>query len=488
MTEATQTELSPTPDQRRIATQQYERARQAINTGNYDYGIELLQSCCKLDPANLIYRKTLRATERTKYKNNMKGSFFSSVSAGPLKAKLKGAKQGKNYLKVLEHGEAILAKNPWDVGTQLDMSLAADALGMLDVAAWILEQARHRDPKDVTVNRALAELYERQGNFQNAIALWDLVARSAPSDHEAARKSKDLAATSTIQKGNYAEATNPAQLGMEQRPGSREFLVLQKEQAASAEDGELSVTDLAISRQIEPLRKKLATDPRNHIAYLQIANVYERAERWDDARKVLQDGLTATSQNFDLQMKMAEIEMETFRRNLQVIEKRLQTNPTDERLLSLRDRYVKEIQSRDVALIRQRADRFPTEVSHRIALALRLRENGQIDEAIQELQTARRDPRQRGRALLELGRCFVQRKNWALAKRNFNEALQNLPPGEEDQRKELLFQLAQIAAEDKDWETAVSLGTELADLDFGYQDIGKLLDVWQQHANETKVS
>src|SRR5687768_4214573 len=137
-------EFEPSTDQRRIAAQQYEHARQAINTGNYDYGIELLQSCCKLDPANLIYRKTLRATEKTKYKNNMRGGFLSSVSTSPQKAKIKSAKQGRNYYKVLEHGEAILAKNPWDTGTQLDMAQAADALGMLDIAVWILEQARQR--------------------------------------------------------------------------------------------------------------------------------------------------------------------------------------------------------------------------------------------------------------------------------------------------------------------------------------------------------
>ena len=49
------------------------------------------------------------------------------------------------------------------------VGLPADALGLLDVGVWILEQARQKAPKDATVNRALARLYEKRGNFNQAI-------------------------------------------------------------------------------------------------------------------------------------------------------------------------------------------------------------------------------------------------------------------------------------------------------------------------------
>ena len=64
----------PTPEQRRIAAERFERANQVIATGDYDYGIQLLLTCCKLDPANLLFRQTLRRTQKAKYKNNMHGS------------------------------------------------------------------------------------------------------------------------------------------------------------------------------------------------------------------------------------------------------------------------------------------------------------------------------------------------------------------------------------------------------------------------------
>ena len=195
----------PSPEHRKVAAGQFERANQVIATGNFDYGIRLLLSCCRLDPANLIYRQALRRTEKTKYRNNLRGSWHARFSTLPVRTKIKAAKRAADYIRVLELGESLLARNPWDTGAQLDMAEAADQLGLLDIAVWILEQARHKDPRDVIVNRFLARQYEKRGNFAQAIALWELVRRADPRDVEAQSKSKDLAANETILRGNYDE-------------------------------------------------------------------------------------------------------------------------------------------------------------------------------------------------------------------------------------------------------------------------------------------
>ena len=53
------------------------------------------------------------------------------------------------------------------------------------VAIWTLEQARPKDPRNPSLNRALAELYERRGNFTQAIALWEMVRKARPGDDQA---------------------------------------------------------------------------------------------------------------------------------------------------------------------------------------------------------------------------------------------------------------------------------------------------------------
>ena len=94
----------PNPEQRRIATERFERANQVIATGDYDYGIQLLMTCCKIEPSNLIYRQTLRRTQKAKFKNNMRGSRFAMFSTSASKARIKAARHSSDFLKVLEQG------------------------------------------------------------------------------------------------------------------------------------------------------------------------------------------------------------------------------------------------------------------------------------------------------------------------------------------------------------------------------------------------
>jgi len=197
------------PEHRRIAAERFDRARQVITTGNHDYGLQLLLTCCKLDPANLIYRQELRRAQKNKHKNNLRGGFLSFLTTTPHRTKLKSAKRNRDHLKVLEHGEQILMRNPWDLGAQMDMAEAADAIGQLDVAIYILDQAREKDGNNPTLNRALARLFEKRGNFAQAIKLWELVRQAVPSDAEATHKAKDLAASETIQRGTTRTPSPP---------------------------------------------------------------------------------------------------------------------------------------------------------------------------------------------------------------------------------------------------------------------------------------
>jgi len=202
---------------------------------------------------------------------------------------------------------------------------------------------------------------------------------------------------------------------------------------------------------------------------------------------VLQQGLEPTANAFEIAIELADLDIETFRRDLVLTEEKQRAAPQDEDIRQIRLRLMKEINSRELDLYRRKADRFPTEMVHRFELGVRLLRAGQVDEAIRELQAARSDPRQHWRSLLYLAYCFKTRNNWRLAKRNFEECLQNLPAHEQATRKEVLFQLAQGSAEAGELSTAIELAHELANLDFAYKDIGRLLDEWQTRLEQADV-
>ena len=340
----------------------------------------------------------------------------------------------------------------------MDMAEADEALEFMDVAVWMLEQARHKDEKNSTVNRALARVYEKCGEFNRAIALWDLVRTTDPGDLEAQHKAKDLAASETIARGNYSAKVEGG--GAPAKDTSLER-ALERTEGSSAQD--------RIKREVTSIRARIDKDPSNPLAYLQLASVYRRADLPNDAVKVLSEALVPTGNSFEIASEIAELEIEPFRRNLAVLERKLAATPADEELRRLRVQLLREINSRELNLFRQKAERYPTDMGHRLELGIRLLRSGQSAAAICELQAARAIRPARQPAVL--GHCFKSRKNWRWPKRNF-EKLQALPANDENTRKKSSF-AGWRSRRDPATNKAIEVGYELANIDFAYRDIGK---------------
>ncbi len=459
----------PSDEELRIAARQFEYANRAAAGGNHDIAIQCLRASCRLAPANLAYRQALRKVEKARYQNNLRGSLLAPLLNVVARARLWRALRCGNHRKVLEHGEAILARNPWDRGAQLCMAEAAVALELPVLAIWILQQAREKDGKDVQVNRALARLLEKQGHFNQAIALWDLVRKAAPRDLEAQEKAKQLAATETIVRGNYEEATSAEMPALGAPRGT----------TPAAGPKKASPVKKRSAQDEDALRARLEDEPTNAELYLQLAARYRRQGKLEEAQAVLERGLESAQQTFELALALADLEIEPLRRVLARTEEQLRGQPDDAALRQAHGELLSQINARELDCCRLRADHDPLDRGNRYELGVRLLRAGQVDEAISEFQEARGDGRLRWKALLQLGHCFKARNNLTLALRNWEEALRNLPGGEEGSRKELLFHVAQGHAEAGDLARAVEVGLDLANLDFAYRGIGRLLEEWQ---------
>ncbi len=464
------------PESRRIATEQYGRANEVIASGDYDYAIKLLLSCCQLDPANLQYRQTLRRTQRAKFGNNPKSGGMSVLSTAKSRAKLKAARAASEHLRVLELGEVILSSSPWDVGVQLDMGDAAEALGWNDVALFFFATSRTQQPENLTVNRKLARLLEKRGDFSQAIILWKQVLEAAPDDQEADRKVKDLSASETIKRGGYQASATP----------SKTDTTVQKVIETQINTPPVD----RLTKEAEVFIERIRQNPKDVQAYLSLASVYLRHQHPDRAKATLEEGLAATGQDYRIALELGELELEPYRKNLALAEKKLalpeeawdHEQYTFEQIQKFHRKLVKEITIREMNLLKIKAEKFPQELIHRFDLGTKLLSLGMIDEAIQEFQQARRDPKLSAKASLQLGLCFKARNNWKLAQRNLEEALNQAQ--DEPTKKEILYQLACGFAEANDLNKAIELGSDLANIDFGYRQINRLLDEWQSRLDE----
>src|SRR5262245_16009845 len=153
---------APSSEDQRIAAGHFEYANRATVAGNYDIAIGMLRTACRLVPTNLSYRQTLRKVEKTKYKNG-RGSFLAPVTTLLSRMKLLRARKRENWLRGLDLGEAILAKDPYDRAAHLRMAEAASELGLPVLAVWTLQEYREGNGKDLQVNRSLARLLEKEG-------------------------------------------------------------------------------------------------------------------------------------------------------------------------------------------------------------------------------------------------------------------------------------------------------------------------------------
>jgi serine/threonine-protein kinase len=197
--------LGVSQEQRQVAAAQFERAREVLANMNQEkgYAYELLLSCCKLDPANLTYRRKLRQAAQEVRQHQGVGRWLAPVRALAAKTRLKAAKHAGDYRKVLIHGEQVLARSPDDLATHLDMADSAARLNLPNLQIWLLEQACKLDLNDPEPLRRLAEAYERQNDLDKAIAVWQGVRKLFPFDSEAPRKINALSIKETIIRGNY---------------------------------------------------------------------------------------------------------------------------------------------------------------------------------------------------------------------------------------------------------------------------------------------
>jgi serine/threonine protein kinase len=197
--------LGVSAEQRQVAAGQFERAREVLASDNQEkgYAYELLVSCCKLDPANTAYRNQLRQLAQELYQRHGLGWWLSPLTTLPDRTRLKAARHGGDHRKVLEYGEAVLARAPEDAATHLAMAEAAARLHLPYLEIWLLEQARKEVADRQDLLRRLADAYERQNDLDRAIQVWEAVRKHHPHDADAPRKINALSAQSTIARGKY---------------------------------------------------------------------------------------------------------------------------------------------------------------------------------------------------------------------------------------------------------------------------------------------
>ena len=411
-----------------------------LRKGNYDYAIELFASCVIGDPASLAYLQNLLEALGKKHSGKKSGGLGSLLAAGS-RGSLKRLISSGKPAEAIKTGIGVLKKNPADTGCLLGLADACGALGCLETEGLFLRRALDVAPRDIVVNKQCASYMERLGQYNQAIACWQRIAEIKAVKEEAQREIARLSVAKTRH-------------DLDNRGG--------KQQSAEG-------------TPIERLRRSLAENPADAEAAFELADLLEREATVEEAEKVLCDALAASGNDLKVREHLEDRQLRWAKRRVLLAEKQFDlegTSQQKETLNHLRRALLKQ----EIDVYAARTDRYPENAAWKYELAMRLKAAGSFAEAIKHFQEVLQDARRKGVVALELGECFQKIKQYPLAMRNYQTALESLDDREQEPRKRALYRAGVLAAALKDRDAAQKHLSTLAELDFGYRDVAARLE------------
>ncbi|HQQ61776.1 MAG TPA: hypothetical protein PKU89_10620, partial [Kiritimatiellia bacterium] len=372
----------------------FEKAVAAIERGNVGYGTDMLKQVIELEPRFRQARRTLRIAQvkamlatkpsaMTHQMSSLKGMFALMGAQGKLK---------KNPKAALEGAEKLLAMDPLNLSFLKFFAQAAEAAEMPEIAVETLEIARPYYSKDVEFLRLLARLYIATNQPGGAKDCYAAVAELRPDDQLAIKNLKDAAALDTMKTGGWNDMKSDFRAKLKDK---KESILL--EQQAKSVKGDADVDSL-IAQRLRDIQR----EPQNMNFRRALADLYVRAERYDDALQALDEAIQAAGRS-DPQIERTISGIKVKKIDAAIVAAR---EAGDEAGAAAREQEKATFIYEDAHTM---VKRYPNDLQFRYELGYQyyLREN--YNEAIEEFQLAQRNPQRRTLALYYLALCFAQK-------------------------------------------------------------------------------
>ncbi len=454
-----QPSASLSPAERSRLTQCFQHGTQSV-AKNIDYAIEMFSQCVVGDMANAIYLQTLLGALRQKHGVKKAGGLSALWSASG-RGGLKKLVTAEKYRDAIKQGVGIIRANPGDYGSLLVMAEASAKLGFAEAQRVYLKAALDAAPADAEVNRRCAEFLASYGEYDQAVACWMRIANVKGMADEAQREIAKLQVDKTISAGEGLTGRKPLAAAAGQKGAGPK----------KESEGEGAV---AADRRTA-LQQTIASNPANIEAYLELADLLERDATIEEAKKVLAKALSASGNDLKVREHIEDRQLRWAKGRLHLAEKRLAEEDTPDNLQAV-ERLRATLLKYEVEVYSARAARYPENITWKYELAMRLKAAGNHAEAIKHFQDVLQDARRKGAVALELGECFQKIRQYPLAMRNYQTAVETLTDRELDLRKRALYRAGVLAVGLDDVDSARKYLSTLAELDFGYRDVAERLD------------
>ncbi len=445
------------------ATGFFQKARKVVETGDFDYAIELYLDGirCTPDALEAGHLPLCELALKRQKKGGKKPSMVEKVKR----------LRGKTYLDQMINAEYLFAKDPDNLQFAEAMIRAAVAGGFKKTADWISNytfQANNASGKpSVQTYLQLTSAYKELGHMDKALAACQQAARLKPKDGSLKEQLKNLTAEVTVSSGRYDQDSDFRNSikdveAQEKLQRSRHYV--------RTEDYRLK----AVNEAKKALERK--PDLSSNIFKLAEVLVELDEEKYENEAIELLETTYQRKNDFSYQKKAGEIRIRMAKQKLRNTRHELEKSPENPEIKAMEAALSDQLNNIELEHFKLCVNNYPTDLHAKYEYAVRLVHDKKYDEAIPVFQESQRDPRHRISALGRIGTCFFEKGWFNDAIDVFKKALDLYEIKDDSIAKDLRYNLARANEEDGKDDKALEMYRKLAQLDFTYKDVRQRVD------------
>lgn len=447
----------------------FEVAQVRHDTSNFPYAIQLWLNGLAQDPSSISgfegFVKSVNA-----YVEDHDGK-PPSKEVREIEAGLQGGGALKKYQLAL----FAWGRKQHDMGLAVKAAEQSASLGVKEITqflgriAFSLAQQDKKAKKDTFVK--LMEVFEKGEAYDLAQQAGVVAREMDPSDGELDQYLKTLMAKSAIDKGGFSG----------EEGGFRRNIRDAGKQADLEAADRLTKTDDVKDRIIaaaEADHKERPDDPAALDKYGKA--LLDRGKPADELKALLlyKKAFEGMGQ-FRFRQKQGEIEIRIERRKIAAIKRKLQASPDDEKLQKMLADAEAGLAAKELEELKLQVENYPTDLSLKYRLGVKLYETGAHQDAITQFQSAVNDSKNRMGVLRHMAESFRALGGWEdAAISTYRQAVDLIVDDSSDEAMEVNYGLMRAlqdkAKADGDTESAEEadrIAASIAMKNFGYKDI-----------------